>query len=190
MKQTKNFIEQVDLGNLGKILAVDMGAIKNEYNTDLFLKILKEQPIQIVESKPTIKESVDVLCNTLKEDEDYYRSWKDNIAMAFKDECYRNQVDDDLPLDLLHKIANTAADNFLQQLVRDKYNKKLKFMIVKIKLKESCLREGNYYTTFRGKEMCLYGCSKFNVNINCFADLDNLIILSDVETLTIEGHYE
>jgi len=33
--------------------------------------------------------------------------------MSFYNECVKNQVDDDLPLELLHKIANKAADNFL-----------------------------------------------------------------------------
>ena len=50
-------------------------------------------------------------------DESYYISWQANIAMAFYDECVRNQIDDDLPLELLHKIANKAADNFLKQLI-------------------------------------------------------------------------
>lgn len=52
----------------------------------------------------------------LKNDEELFQSWKDNIAMAFKDEyarCekkYKNKED-------LHKIANKASENFLNLLI-------------------------------------------------------------------------
>ena len=53
----------------------------------------------------------------LKNDKELYQSWKANIAMAFKDEysrCkkkYKNKED-------LHKIANKAAKNFLNLLIK------------------------------------------------------------------------
>jgi len=59
------------------------------------------------------EEAVKKLTSEIKKDNGLRESYKANIAMAFYDECVRNQVDDDLPLELLHKIANKAADNFL-----------------------------------------------------------------------------
>ena len=58
----------------------------------------------------------------LKEDEDTRLSWESNIAMAFKDEysrykkrkrkIYINKKD-------IHIIANTAASNFIDLLIKD-----------------------------------------------------------------------
>lgn len=61
----------------------------------------------------TTKDAVQKLTSELKKDAQLRDGYKANIAMAFYDECVKNQTDDDLPLELLHKIANTAADNFL-----------------------------------------------------------------------------
>lgn len=69
--------------------------------------------------KIKLKESVDVLCKALREDEDYYRSWSANIAMAFKDEFWNTGAVKDLfKEDMIHIIANNAADNFLKQLMK------------------------------------------------------------------------
>jgi hypothetical protein len=72
------------------------------------------------------KEAVQILITALKEDEDYYRGWKDNIAMAFKDEVENKGLHSPNPenhsilmtREMLHKIANNAADNFLQLLIK------------------------------------------------------------------------
>lgn len=69
---------------------------------------------------------IEQLVKALKEDEGYRISWKANIAMAFKDEMEREGVHSPNPdnhsilvtRDMLHKIANDAADNFLNQLVQ------------------------------------------------------------------------
>jgi len=61
-----------------------------------------------------------------KNDEDYQRTWKDNIAMAFKDEMERSGIhspnEDNHSIlvtrEQLHKIANSAADNFIKQLLK------------------------------------------------------------------------
>ena len=57
------------------------------------------------------------LINELRSDEGYYYSWQSNIAMAFFDEYYRNNKryknKDDI-----HKIANEAAKNFLNLLIK------------------------------------------------------------------------
>jgi hypothetical protein len=66
-----------------------------------------------------LKEAVEALCKALKEDEDYYRSWSANIAMAFKDE-FRRLIGDliDPDEEQIHVVANNAADNFLKQLIK------------------------------------------------------------------------
>jgi len=56
--------------------------------------------------------------NMLKSDPEYYRAWKDNIAMAFKDEAFRCvTVTKEWDKQVVHEIANKAADRFLQQLI-------------------------------------------------------------------------
>ena len=60
------------------------------------------------------KKAVEILCKALKEDKDYYRSWKDNIAIAFQDE-YNGTLD--CGKEFIHQIANNAADNFLKLLI-------------------------------------------------------------------------
>ena len=67
--------------------------------------------------KRKLSKAVSTLCKALRNDPDYFRGWKANIAMAFKDEYhrypkkYKNQED-------LHTIANKAAENFLKLLIR------------------------------------------------------------------------
>lgn len=92
----------------------------SDWDTDRIIEELNKQPMCIVKSETSLKEAVEVLCKALKEDEDYYRSWSANIAMAFKDEYIKAY--DKSPLtwetDLdLHVVANNAADNFLKQLI-------------------------------------------------------------------------
>jgi hypothetical protein len=62
----------------------------------------------------TTKDAVIKLCEALKEDESYYDSWQANIAMSFVDAF--NEVYPQHRL-AVHLIANTAADNFLKQLI-------------------------------------------------------------------------
>lgn len=72
----------------------------------------------------TLKSAIEVLQEALK-DEGYYLSWQANIAMAFKDEYNRQEYKNDhdklegfqAELDI-HEIANTAAENFLQMLMK------------------------------------------------------------------------
>lgn len=57
------------------------------------------------------------LVEELKKDKDpgsYYHAWQSNIAMSFYDECARNGVDGPL----IHKVANQAAKNFLDLLIK------------------------------------------------------------------------
>lgn len=69
------------------------------------------------------KLAVNWLCKELRNDPEYYRSWKANIAMAFKDVVYERCVRDKVELNdeenqELHDCANTAAKRFLDLLIR------------------------------------------------------------------------
>jgi hypothetical protein len=71
-----------------------------------------------------IKKEIDVLRKTLKEDKDYYIGWQANIAMAFKDEYWRYQnecglIPSQAVIAEIHVIANNAAKNFLDLLIKE-----------------------------------------------------------------------
>ncbi len=72
-----------------------------------------------------ISKAVKLLCKELKADPEYRMSWQANIAMAFKDEFERGVEFNTTPLtnvgrDALHTVANKAADNFLNNLTRER----------------------------------------------------------------------
>jgi hypothetical protein len=56
------------------------------------------------------------LVKALKKDEGYYITWKANIAMAFFDATLRKT--NRISRKLLHEVANEAADNFIQMLMK------------------------------------------------------------------------
>jgi len=62
--------------------------------------------------------AVRILSKELKKDSAYYYGWQSNIAMAFFDaynrnpKKYKNRED-------IHEIANEAAINFLNLLIKD-----------------------------------------------------------------------
>lgn len=79
----------------------------------------------------TVAEASEVLFEAIKNDPELYRAYQANIAMAFKDEAGRRaNVAGSLaaqgPSDVtytfdfmeLHDIANTAAQNFLNLLIK------------------------------------------------------------------------
>ena len=82
----------------------------------------------MTEKETKLIEAIEIVCQALREDKDYYRSWKDNIAMAFKDEFWNNVSVESMIGDNIyeiqisnnnvHKIANDAADNFLKLLIK------------------------------------------------------------------------
>ncbi|MEK6829118.1 MAG: hypothetical protein AABY15_03245 [Nanoarchaeota archaeon] len=59
-----------------------------------------------------------ILSQAMEENKELRESYKANIAKAFYEECKKNQVDDDLPLEHLAKIADKAADNFLNSWLK------------------------------------------------------------------------
>jgi hypothetical protein len=74
-------------------------------------------------SKNSIEHAMKILINALKTDESYRIGWQANIAMAFKDEYYWNNVNehgyiDPTKTDAIDKIANQASNNFLNLLCK------------------------------------------------------------------------
>jgi len=64
----------------------------------------------------SIENKLKKVISEIKKDKELHETYKTKISSAFFDECVKNQVDDDLPLELLHKIANVAADKLLNDL--------------------------------------------------------------------------
>ncbi len=94
---------------------------KTYRNKDEYLK-LEESLVLVKDTK--LQDAVKVLTEALVKDPGYRMGWQANIAMAFKDEYERELVPEDADLTdnvraSIHKIANTAADNFLNVLCRD-----------------------------------------------------------------------
>ena len=63
-----------------------------------------------------VSDAVKCLCAALRSDKGYYISWQANIAMAFCDENRRQGSRDSYVK--VHKVANAAAVNFLNLLIR------------------------------------------------------------------------
>lgn len=63
------------------------------------------------------KKAIIGVIKTLREDPEMFRSFKDNIVMAYKDEAYRQKSRDSR--EKLHSIANVAAENFLNLLCKE-----------------------------------------------------------------------
>ena len=106
LKLDKSWIpfQKIDF-NGGDVIMVDMNVLPrgSDFDIDAFIKLVKQNPTQIIESKPLLKEAIEVLCKAL-EDEDYYRSWSANIAMAFKDLVqYNVKFDNGEPIAVLNK---------------------------------------------------------------------------------------
>ena len=64
-----------------------------------------------------IQNAVETLTKAIKDDPELYYAYQANIAMAFKDEYNRNHKKYKNKEDV-HKIANTAAKNFLNIWIR------------------------------------------------------------------------
>jgi len=60
---------------------------------------------------------IERLQKELKKDKNYFYAWQSNIAMAFIDE-FRREAKRGPSYKELHKIANNAAKNFLNDLLR------------------------------------------------------------------------
>jgi len=62
------------------------------------------------------KLAVKWLTRQLRKDKSFYNVYKSNIAMAFYDECKKRKLCKNYTL--LHRVANKAADNFMQMWIR------------------------------------------------------------------------
>lgn len=69
-----------------------------------------------------LSSAVRTVIEALREDPEYRFGWKANIAMAFYDEFLKAQEEEgfhvETPHSNIHRIANRAADNFLNLLTR------------------------------------------------------------------------
>lgn len=67
-----------------------------------------------------IQKAVEKIQETLKGDKEYREVWKANIAMAFVDEWNTNETfqQSEQQYSDIHKLANEAADRFLDNLVK------------------------------------------------------------------------
>ena len=67
-----------------------------------------------------IQKAVEKIQETLKEDKEYREVWKANIAMAFVDEWNTNETfhQSEQQYSDVHRLANEAADRFLDNLVQ------------------------------------------------------------------------
>ena len=79
----------------------------------------------------SIKQAIEVITKALREDPDYYYSWQANIAMQFKDlftydsltgsGLLGSRITQKVTINTseeIHKIANDAAKNFLNLLIK------------------------------------------------------------------------
>lgn len=96
-----------------------------KHNPDgaLMLAIGEELDKRILNKKIKISDAVDLLSESFQDKSpgSYYYAWQSNIAMAFKDEFDRwckNIVGRNAAPDHIHEIANEAAKNFLNLLIK------------------------------------------------------------------------
>lgn len=62
-----------------------------------------------------LREAVDLLSLSLREDPSYRIGWQANIAMAIYD-VFVDKLEEKVDRDQIHELANKAADNFLNLL--------------------------------------------------------------------------
>lgn len=98
---------------------------RNLEAVEIIKRIAREQLLQ-QEKETKLIEAIEIVCQALREDKDYYRGWQANIAMAFKDEfnnypmSYRahDGIIVNFNQEFIHKVANDAAHNFLKLLIK------------------------------------------------------------------------
>lgn len=91
---------------------------KKEFNTEEFIKMSNKLGVSFINTDIPISKAIEVLQKELNKDKfegSYYYSWQANIAMAFKDEFNRTP---EVFKNDIHNIANQAAKNFLDLLIK------------------------------------------------------------------------
>lgn len=99
-------------------------------------EVIQREPVKVAHighghvsplQKISLPEAVEVLCDVLREDISYRFSWLSNIAVAFIDEYRKaNPHMSDGNKEILHRIANTAAENFLDMLLSQRPSEEVK----------------------------------------------------------------
>ena len=113
-----------------KYLLMDMKLPQfGSLNVDKYLCYATTDGIKWIEKEPTLEEAIKVLQKHFREDkseDSIYTSFKDNIAMSFKDQFCKVQdipADDQVATCLtfrdVHVISNLAAKNFLDNLIKE-----------------------------------------------------------------------
>jgi len=75
--------------------------------------------MKLFNRKTKLEKAINVLCKALDKDNDYFNSWQASIAMSFKDEWQRKRSEKKyLNAQDVHNIANKAASNFLETLIK------------------------------------------------------------------------
>lgn len=125
IEEYKKIIYEMLKSQTGKVILIDSNLITkgSDFDINKWEEIASKQGIQlIVNPEPSLKESIKVLQKHLSEDKSegsYYHAFQCNIAMAFKDEVARlHPVTNKWNRELVHTIANQAAKNFLDLLIK------------------------------------------------------------------------
>lgn len=118
-----DYIEDKKLNfNLGNTIKyISRAGKKGDRKEDLekALWYLKRELGLPKEKNISLSVAIETLKRTLKNDEDYFDGWAANIAMSFIDEFYKVPKETALiTRDKIHDIANTAAENFLNNLIK------------------------------------------------------------------------
>lgn len=99
--------------------------IKHNPDGALMSAIGEELDKRILNKKIKISDAIDLLRESFQDKSpgSYYYSWQSNIAMAFKDRFHQyvkeEATNEVIVMDYdLHKIANDAAKNFLDLLIK------------------------------------------------------------------------
>ena len=67
-----------------------------------------------------IKKELAIVVKALRDDKDLYYAWQSNIAMSFIDGFNRKHPKSSNSLSI-HEIANQAAKNFLDSLIKEQH---------------------------------------------------------------------
>ena len=108
----------INSGGLRLSDKIELACSNDLQSIGIIKRIAQEQMLE-QERVTRLTEAMKVVCEVLKDDSSYYIAWQANIAMAFKDEFTSINPDYKSTSDYeLHIIANEAAKNFLNLLIK------------------------------------------------------------------------
>lgn len=103
MKEIKEKYEQPYL--------IDVNLIPKDFDINKFKELMRNMPLQVVQSKPSLEEAAEVLCNALREDKNkelFYKCFDEEYKLQFNSK----------PIIHSKEIALEAAKNFLNLLIK------------------------------------------------------------------------